>query len=108
VAWRIVYARLVQRLSQQPMPLELGAVWSTRRGQICGLVNRWDSGVDNMTPFYTLNLHPVFRKEDEHRYMRVWEKCRFDQWVALHEGSYDTGMCATRLGLRLCAHDEFP
>jgi hypothetical protein len=105
--WRLVYAQLVRRLPNQPRPLELGAVWSTRDGRICGLVNRWDTGVDNMTPFYTVDLHPVFKREDERRYMRVWLKCRFDPWVPLHQGTYDTGLCATRLGRRLCAHDAF-
>ena len=36
--WRIVRANLETRL-KQTNPLELGAVWSTRTGQICGLVN---------------------------------------------------------------------
>ncbi|MGC1303094.1 MAG: hypothetical protein WA840_12025 [Caulobacteraceae bacterium] len=77
-------------------------MWATRSGRICGLVNKWDSGVDDMTPFYTINLQPVFRRENERRYVDIWLQCRFDQWVELHHGSYQTGFCATRFGRLRC------
>ena len=102
--WRLVAARLAGRLPpEQPPPLEIGAVWATRAGEICGFVNRWNTGVGIMTPFYTVRLRPIFKPENERQYIDVWSKCRFDQWVVLHRGGYAVGACATRDGRAHCA-----
>ena len=97
--WRVVYGRLQQRLPQwQPHPPELGAVWSTRNGQICGLVDEWHTGVDDMTPFYTIGQQPFFKEENLRLYVQQWSKCIMDPWVVLHQGSLDEGACASRTG----------
>ncbi len=95
--WAVVYRRLAARLPP-PTPPEVGAVWATRTGQICGLVDDRESAVDNMTPFYTIDLKPVLRSDDEAQYIKFWLKCRYDHWVDLHFGTEQTGLCATRRG----------
>ena len=56
--WRIVHANLEARL-QQSNPLELGAVWSTRTGRICGLVNGRGS-FGGLTAMVNLSIHGNF------------------------------------------------
>ena len=102
--WRIVRANLEARLNQTS-PLELGAVWSTRRGQICGLVNGRGSfgGLTAMTRFYTVDQRPVFHQDTDHiAFQRAWFECRRDQYVMLHEGAEEPGFCGTELGRRRC------
>ena len=102
--WRIVRANLEARLKQSS-PLELGAVWSTRTGQICGLVNGRGSfgGLTAMTRFYTVNQHPVFHRDVEHApFQQAWFECRRDQYVMLHAGTMEPGFCGTELGKRRC------
>jgi hypothetical protein len=104
--WRIVRANLEARL-KQTNPLELGAVWSTRTGQICGLVNGRGSfgGLTAMTRFYTVDQRPVFHQDVEHvRFQKTWFQCRRDQYVMLHQGTEEPGFCGTELGRRRCYH----
>lgn len=102
--WRIVRANLETRLNQT-LPLELGAVWATRSGQICGLVNGRGSfgGLAAMTRFYTLDQRPVFHQDVEHiAFQKAWFECRRDQYVMLHDGTMEPGFCGTELGKRRC------
>ena len=102
--WRIVRANLETGLNQTN-PLELGAVWSTRGGQICGLVNGRGSfgGLTAMTRFYTVDQRPVFHQDTEHvAFQRAWFECRRDQYVMLHAGTMEPGFCGTELGRRRC------
>jgi hypothetical protein len=102
--WRSVRANLETRLDQAN-PLELGAVWSTRAGQICGLVNGRGSfgGLTAMTRFYTVDQRPVFHQDTEHvAFQRAWFECRRDQYVMLHAGTMEPGFCGTELGRRRC------
>lgn len=101
VSWQLVYHRLRKRLPpEQTAPPELGAVWATRNGQICGLVGKVETGVPFMEPFYTVQGSPVFKSEDQFGYMKNWLVCAFDQWVMLNPGTYKTGFCATKAGRR--------
>lgn len=103
VVWRLVYARLLQRLPKdQPRPPQLGAVWATRSGQVCGFVDRWNTGVDVMTPFYTVDMRPRFKGENARDFVTQWSQCRFDPWVRLHSGGYEEGACVTGRYARLC------
>ena len=102
--WRIVRANLETRLNQRN-PLELGAVWSTRTGRICGLVNGRGSfgGLTAMARFYTVDQKPVFHHEVEHvAFQKAWFQCRRDQYVMLHAGTIEPGFCGTALGRRRC------
>ena len=102
--WARTYARLQRRLDAwQPRPPELGAVWSTRTGQICGLVDQWHTGLDYMTRFYTLGDRILFKDDDLRLYMREWSRCVVDPWVVLHPGSLDEGLCQSRTGRRIWA-----
>ncbi len=102
--WRIVRANLEARLNQAN-PLELGAVWATRGGQICGLVNGRGSfgGLTAMARFYTVDQRPVFHQDTEHvAFQRAWFQCLRDQYVMLHAGATEPGFCGTELGRRRC------
>ena len=102
--WRRTYDALQQRLmAWQPRPPELGAVWSTRTGQICGLVDEWHTGVDHMTRFYTVEDRVFFKDDDLLLYMRQWSRCIDDPWVVLHSGGVDEGLCASRTGRQVWA-----
>lgn len=94
--WAVVYAQLHRRIPRPPP--ELGRVWATRSGRICGYVNSREAGVDFMTPFFTVGRRPVLREDDEHLYFREWLSCLGDYWVDLHAGTEDTGFCASRHG----------
>ncbi len=99
--WRIVRARLARRLYRPPFdvaPMELGAVWATRSGRICGLVNDQQAGVDNMTRFYTVGLTPMLQDDDLFRFFNEWMTCLGDYWVDLHPGTEKTGLCASPRG----------
>ena len=101
--WRGVYPHLLGRLEAgQPRPPELGAVWATRTGQICGLVDAWHTGVDVMTQFYTWQGRVLFRNDDERLYVRQWSRCIDDPYVVIHAGTLLTGACATRAGRLAC------
>jgi hypothetical protein len=102
--WRIVRDRLETRLDQGA-PLELGAVWSTRDGQICGLVNGRGSfgGLASMVRFYTVDRQPVFHRDADHvAFQRAWFECRRDAYVTLHSGSAEPGYCSSAQGRRHC------
>ncbi|PIB90887.1 hypothetical protein [Caulobacter sp. FWC2] len=102
--WRIVRANLDARL-KQTLPLELGAVWSTRTGQICGLVNGRGSfgGLSSMVRFYTVDQKPVFHQDVEHVvFQKAWFECRRDPYVALHAGTLEPGFCGSEAGKRHC------
>ena len=102
--WRIVRANLDSRLDQT-LPLELGAVWSTRTGRICGLVNGRGSfgGLSSMVRFYTVDQRPVFHQDVEHvAFQKAWFECRRDQYVALHAGTLEPGFCGSEAGRRHC------
>ena len=99
--WRRVYTLLQQRLEPwQPRPPELGAVWSTRAGQICGLIDKWWTGVDHMTRFYTVGDRVFLRDDNLRLYVRNWSGCMMDPWVVLHGGGEDEGLCASAAGRR--------
>jgi hypothetical protein len=102
--WRQVRVHLEARLNQRN-PLELGAVWATRTGQVCGLVNGRGSfgGLTAMARFYTVDQRPVFHRDVEHvAFQKAWFECRRDQYVMLHEGTMEPGFCGTELGKRRC------
>lgn len=102
--WDLVRANLDARLDQT-LPLELGAVWATRAGQICGLVNGRGSfgGLTAMTRFYTQDRQPVFHQDVEHvAFQKAWFQCRRDPYVMLHEGTYEPGFCGSEAGRRHC------
>lgn len=102
--WRIVHANLEARL-QQASPLELGAVWSTRTGRICGLVNGRGSfgGLTAMARFYTVDQQPVFHRDIDHQsFQHEWFQCRRDPYVMLNQGTMEPGFCGTELGRRRC------
>ena len=102
--WRIARANLDARLDQT-LPLELGAVWSTRAGRICGLVNGRGSfgGLSSMVRFYTVDQKPVFHRDVEHiAFQKAWFECRRDQYVILHAGTMEPGFCGSEAGRRHC------
>lgn len=102
--WRQVRAHLEARLNQRS-PLELGAVWATRAGQVCGLVNGRGSfgGLAAMTRFYTVDQRPVFHQDVAHvAFQKAWFECRRDPYVMLHERTTEPGFCGTELGKRRC------
>jgi hypothetical protein len=102
--WSMVRANLVTRLDQTN-PLDLGAVWSTRTGQICGLVNGRGSfgGLTGMVRFYSAQHTPVFHQDVEHlQFQHAWFQCRRDRWVELHAGAEEPGFCGTEMGKRRC------
>jgi hypothetical protein len=102
--WARVQANLDTRLNQT-LPLELGAVWATRAGQVCGLVNGRGSfgGLTSMTRFYTVNRQPVFHQDVEHvAFQKAWFECRRDQYVMLHAGTQEPGFCGSAAGKRHC------
>ena len=102
--WRRTYTLLQRRLMVwQPRPPELAAVWSTRKGQICGLVDQWHTGVDYMTRFYTMGDNVFFKDDDLRLYVREWSRCVDDPWVVLHPGGVDEGLCVSRTGRRVWA-----
>ncbi len=95
--WKVAYARLSARLADPPP--EVGEVWATRSGRICGFVNDRQSAVDGMRRFYTVGAIPLLQSEED-QYRRVWTGCINSRWVELHAGSEKTGFCATRRGRR--------
>lgn len=101
--WETAKSDLASRLHQQN--LELGAVWSSRDGRICGLVNGWGSfgGLTGMVRFYTEGDKFVFSVNPPSDFYTTWRACQADQWQKLHEGSLEPGYCATRLGRRRCS-----
>ncbi|MDB5456413.1 MAG: hypothetical protein JWP92_1998 [Caulobacter sp.] len=101
--WIAVQARLVARLKQANPP-ELGAVWATRTGRICGLVNGFGSfgGLSGMVRFYTVEGAPVFGEDGRPDFKEVWAQCDRDRWIVLHAGSDQTGFCPTKLGQARC------
>jgi hypothetical protein len=110
--WRVVRAMLVWRLDQRN-PLEFGAVWSTRAGVICGLVNGWGSfgGLTGMTRFIAAGDTPAFvedapNAEAAKRFDTQWTTCRADPWIVLRGGSAETGFCATRVGQQRCVEAQ--
>ena len=100
--WATTRPHLASTLRQTN--LELGAVWSTRDGRICGLVNGWGSfgGLTGMVRFYTEGDSFKFSVDPASDFYTTWRACRADQWQMLHEGSEEPGFCATRLGRRRC------
>ena len=96
--WAVVYARLATRLADPPP--EVGEVWATRSGRICGFVDDRETAVDSMRRFYTVGLRPRLQQDDEAAYRRVWTGCINSRWVELHAGSEKTGFCATTRGRR--------
>ena len=108
VRWAEVKPRLVTRL-RQPNPLELGAVWTTRGGRVCGLVHGWGSfgGLTGMTRFYTQGDEPVFKQDGDggdggSAFEMEWWACKRDRYAPIHRGSDETGFCPTRLGRQRC------
>ncbi len=100
--WRTVGRDLEALLKQGRPLLELGAVWSTRDGVICGTVNERHSlgFVSGMLPFYAHGRDIVFGDGDQ-PFRARWFECRRDHWVDLHCGSDAIGVCAAR-STRIC------
>jgi hypothetical protein len=99
-----VRAHLETRLDQAN-PLELGAVWLTRDGRICGIVNGRGSfgGLSSMVRFYTVDRQPVFHRDVDHvAFQRRWFDCRRDPFVTLHSGPTEPGFCNSALGRKRC------
>jgi hypothetical protein len=94
--WPVVYRRLAARLPEPPP--ELGEVWAMRTGRICGFVDDRESGVDDMTRFYTTGGIPHLKDDDHREYLHAWTECLNDRAVELHAGTEQTGFCATRRG----------
>jgi hypothetical protein len=95
-AWRIALPRLAARVpAYDGFPLEFGKVWATRTGQLCGLINDREAGVDRMEPFYTVKTRLLLRDDDLLGYFRAWRRCAQDEWVILHPGTTYTGLCAS-------------
>jgi hypothetical protein len=110
--WRVVRAMLVWRLDQRN-PLEFGAVWSTRTGVVCGVVNGWGSfgGLTGMTRFIAVGDTPTFVEdapddESAKRFNTQWAACRVDPWIVLRGGSAETGFCETRIGRQRCVEAQ--
>lgn len=102
--WGHVRANLKARLNQAS-PLDLGAVWATRTGRVCGLVNGRGSfgGLTGMVRFYSVDRVPVFHRDVDHEaFQYAWFECARDRWVRLREGSEEPGFCGTELGQRRC------
>ena len=103
-AWAHAQDVLVRRLHQGE-PLELGAVWATHSGMICGLVNGRHSfsGLAGMTPFAVEGDHAVFALDQSAlNFASYWRDCMTDQWIPVRDGSMQAGGCATELGRRRC------
>lgn len=101
--WATARPNLASTLRQKN--LELGAVWSTRDGRICGLVNGWGSfgGLTGMVRFYTEGDGFAFSIDPPSDFYTVWRVCQADQWQMLNSGSDAPGYCATKLGRRRCS-----
>jgi hypothetical protein len=103
-AWRRAQPAIAARLAQPGAP-EYGAVWSTHKGRICGLVNGWGSfgGLAGMTDFYVWNGKPTFKPDvPPEAFARAWGECGEDTWIELVKGSMQPGWCATRQGAKTC------
>jgi hypothetical protein len=103
-AWRRAQPIIAARLAQ-PTPPEYGAVWSTHKGRICGLVNGWGSfgGLAGMTDFYVWNGKATFKPDvPPEAFARAWGECGEDTWIELVKGSMQPGWCATRQGAKTC------
>jgi len=103
-AWRRAQPVIAARLAQ-PSPPEYGAVWSTHKGRICGLVNGWGSfgGLAGMTDFYVWKGKPTFKPDvPPEAFARAWGECGEDTWIELVKGSMQPGWCATRQGAKTC------
>lgn len=89
----------------QVQPIELGAVWMTHAGVICGLVNGENSfgGMLGMTPFYAKGMKVTFSPDvDAADFGQGWVDCGRDMWIPILPGSTQEGFCATRAGARRC------
>jgi hypothetical protein len=103
-SWPHARAVLEARL-HQGAPLELGAVWATHSGVICGLVNGKGSfsGLAGMTPFAVEGDHAVFALDQSALvFAPYWRDCTTDQWITILDGSMQAGGCATKLGQARC------
>lgn len=104
--WEFQEPRLAHALKQER--LELGAVWTTRGGRVCGLVNGWGSfgGLTGMTRFYTEGDRFVFSARTREGFHPIWRACQADRWQVLHAGTEERGFCGTRLGQKRCLTEE--
>jgi hypothetical protein len=103
-AWRRTQPAIIARLAQ-PNPPEYGAVWSTHKGRICGLVNGWGSfgGLAGMTDFYIWKGRPTFKPDvPAEAFASGWADCTEDTWIDLVKGSMQPGWCTTRQGAKSC------
>ena len=96
-AWRVVAARLQTRFADKP--LEVGEVWATRTGRVCGVADERKTNTDDMERFYTTpDLQPHMQDDDQYAFMGVWKACLDDRWVEIRAGSEQTGLCASARG----------
>jgi hypothetical protein len=103
--WRVVKAQVARRIANGQYPLELGAVWATHRGRICGLVNGGSAfgGLTGMMPFFQDGPGVRYKLDtDQQTFADGWRECNDDIWLELERGSYEVGYCATRKGQSRC------
>ena len=103
--WQAVKAMVAKRVVNGQYPLELGAVWTTHSGRICGLVNGGSAfgGLTGMMPFFQDGDTVRFKIEtDQQTFADGWRECNNDMWLELEHGSYETGFCATKRGATRC------
>ena len=107
--WAAVRQALGVRLHQAG-PIEVGQVWATHDGRLCGVVNGKGSfgGKSGMVRFYAVDRQPLFRFDTDQAHFEIgFEPCMKDHWLVVKEGSQETGFCATREGDRVCQRIGF-
>jgi hypothetical protein len=100
----LVHAAMVKRLAQ-PHPIELGAVWATHTGRICGLVNGEGSfsGLTGMTPFYADGTKVTFALDsDPDVFDGRWMDCSQDKWIMIVDGTTEEGICGVKAHAAQC------
>lgn len=102
--WRKVKQRLAERMRDQGR-LDVGAVWATKQKRICGLVDGRGSfgGLSGMVPFFTDGAAIRYSLDTpREQFQGVWAECMGDAWLMLEEGSFATGICATKHPFKQC------
>ena len=111
----------MQRRVGPGRPVELGQVWITHTGRICGLVNGGGAftGHPGMTPFYSDGNTPHFfdgvspfhsdgaevhfaLDSQTDQFEGQWIACNQDVWAVLAAGPATEGPCGTRAAAPNC------
>ena len=104
VRFPLIHAAIVKRLAQ-PHPIELGAVWATHSGRICGLVNGEGSfsGLTGMTPFYADGTRVTFALDSNPDvFDGRWMDCSQDKWIMIVDGTTVEGICGVKAHAARC------